>query len=192
MLRSLLRQDPDIMLVGEIRDLETAKIATEAALTGHLVLTTLHVKTAPEVFVRLQEMGVENYMIAPSVLACVGQRLAPRICEKCKESYSPTEETLRRYFDDESLPPYVQFYRGRGCAHCDNTGFRGRISFHELLVVNRELRSKIADHAPLEDITASARKVGYRPLRHDGLKKVLLGLTTIDEIIKATPVEYVS
>lgn len=86
----------------------------------------------------------------------------------------------------------MQFYRGRGCAHCDNTGFRGRISFHELLVVNRELRSKIADHAPLEDITASARKVGYRPLRHDGLKKVLLGLTTIDEIIKATPVEYVS
>lgn len=192
MLRSLLRQDPDIMLVGEIRDLETAKIATEAALTGHLVLTTLHVKTAPEVFVRLQEMGVENYMIAPSVLACVGQRLAPRICEKCKESYSPTEETLRRFFDDGNLPQDVKFYRGRGCAHCENTGFRGRISFHELLVVNRELRSQIADHAPLENITASARKVGYRPLRHDGLKKVLLGLTTIDEIVKATPVEYVS
>ena len=192
MLRSLLRQDPDIMLVGEIRDLETAKIATEAALTGHLVLTTLHVKTAPEVFVRLQEMGVDSYMIAPSVLACVGQRLAPRICEKCKESYTPTEEILRKYFDDVELPNDVKFHRGRGCTHCNHTGFKGRVSFHELLVVNRELRGKIAGHATLEDITNSARKVGYRPLRHDGLKKVLLGLTTIDEIVKATPIEYVS
>lgn len=192
MLRALLRQDPDIMLIGEIRDLETAKIATESALTGHLVLTTLHVKTAPEVFVRLQEMGVENYMIAPSVVAVVGQRLAPRICEKCKESYRPEAATLRRFFVDDPLPDDVLFYRGRGCPHCNHTGFHGRVSFHELLVVNRELRAKIANRADLEDITATARKVGYRPLRYDGLKKVLLGLTTIEEIEAATPIEYVS
>ncbi|WP_221032810.1 GspE/PulE family protein [Actomonas aquatica] len=192
MLRALLRQDPDILLVGEIRDLETAKIATEAALTGHLVLTTLHVKSAPEVFVRLQEMGVDNYLIAPSVLAVAGQRLVPRICERCKESYEPEEAVLRRYFDDEELPEKVLFHRGRGCPHCDHTGFKGRVAFHELLVVNRELRGLIANRANLEDITQAARKVGYRPLRYDGLKKVLLGLTTIEEVEAATPLEYVS
>ena len=141
---------------------------------------------------RLQEMGVDNYMIAPSVVAIMGQRLAPRICEKCKESYHPSESVLRRYFEDDTLPEDILFHRGRGCTHCNQTGFRGRVSFHELLVVNRELRAKIASHADLEDITQTARKVGYRPLRYDGLKKVLLGLTTIEEIEKATPIEYIS
>ncbi len=192
MLRALLRQDPDILLVGEIRDAETAKIATEAALTGHLVLTTLHVKSAPEVFVRLQEIGVDNYLIAPSVVAVMGQRLVPRICEKCKESYEPSEEVLRRYFSDEAFPEKVLFHRGVGCKHCDHTGFHGRISFHELLVVNREIRGLIANRANLEEVTDAARKVGYRPLRYDGLKKVLLGLTTIEEVEAATPIEYVS
>jgi type II secretory ATPase GspE/PulE/Tfp pilus assembly ATPase PilB-like protein len=189
MLRSLLRQDPDIILVGEIRDLETAKIAAEAALTGHLVLATLHTNTAPEAIVRLTEMGVDPYLISPTVQAVLSQRLARRICERCKESYQPTEEVLRKYFDDEKLPP-VTFCRGRGCAACNQTGFKGRVAFHELLIVNRGLRAAIAARAGQTEINALATRLGYQPLRYDGLKKVLLGLTTIEEIEAQTPVEF--
>lgn len=188
MLRALLRQDPDIMLVGEIRDLETAKIATEAALTGHLVLATMHTNSAPEAIVRLEEMGVDPYMVAPSVVAVLGQRLAARICENCKEAYSPAEEVLRRYFDDPKLPD-VTFYRGRGCHVCNKTGYKGRVSFHELFLVSRAMRAKITAGTNLVELTELAARIGYRPLRYDGLKKVLLGLTTIDEIEAQTPVE---
>lgn len=189
MLRSLLRQDPDIILVGEIRDAETAKIAIEAAMTGHLVLATLHTNSAPDAIVRLMEIGVEPYMIAPAVIGVLGQRLVPRICEHCKESYRPAEEVLRRYFDDEELPA-VSFYRGRGCHVCNGTGFKGRIAFHELFAVNRVIRGLIVERANPEEIHREARKAGYRPLRHDGLKKVLLGLTTIEEVEAQTPVDF--
>jgi type IV pilus assembly protein PilB len=189
MLRALLRQDPDIMLVGEIRDLETAKIATEAALTGHLVLATLHTNSAPEAIVRLAEMGVDPYMIAPSVVAVLGQRLAARICENCKEAYQPAEEVLRRYFDDPKLPE-VTFYRGRGCHVCNRTGYKGRVAFHELFLVNRPMRAKITSGSNQAELIEMAARIGYRPLRYDGLKKVLLGLTTIDEIEAQTPVEF--
>jgi type IV pilus assembly protein PilB len=189
MLRSLLRQDPDIMLVGEIRDLETAKIATEAALTGHLVLATLHTNTAPEAIVRLSEMGVDPYLIAPTVLAVLSQRLARRICENCKESYVPSDETLRKYFDDDTLPE-VTFYRGRGCHVCNRTGYKGRVSFHEMLLINRRLRTAISERASQTELTDLAARMGYRPLRYDGLKKVLLGLTTVEEIEAQTPVEF--
>jgi len=189
MLRALLRQDPDIMLVGEIRDLETAKIATEAALTGHLVLATMHTNSAPEAIVRLQEMGVDPYMVAPSVVAVVGQRLAARICEHCKESYQPAEEVLRKYFHDPQLPE-VTFFRGRGCHVCNRTGYKGRVAFHELFLVNRAMRAKIAAGSDQLELIKMAARIGYRPLRYDGLKKVLLGLTTIDEIEAQTPVEF--
>ena len=189
MLRALLRQDPDILLVGEIRDLETAKIATEAALTGHLVLATLHTNSAPEAIVRLQEIGVEPYMIAPSVMAVLGQRLAARICENCKEPYQPAEDVLRRYFNDEDMPE-VTFYRGRDCRVCNHTGYHGRVAFHELFLVNRAMRAKISEGANQLELTELASKIGFRPLRYDGLKKVLLGLTTIDEIEAQTPVEF--
>jgi type IV pilus assembly protein PilB len=189
MLRALLRQDPDIMLVGEIRDIETAKIATEAALTGHLVLATLHTNSAPEAVIRLAEMGVDPYLLAPTVLAVLSQRLARRICENCKESYSPSPDVLRKYFDDADLPE-ATFYRGRGCHVCNHTGYRGRVAFHELLVANRRLRTAISARVGQTELAAVAESVGYRPLRYDGLKKVLLGLTTIEEIEAQTPVEF--
>jgi type II secretory ATPase GspE/PulE/Tfp pilus assembly ATPase PilB-like protein len=181
MLRSLLRQDPDVILVGEIRDAETAKIATEAALTGHLVFATLHTNTAPQAIVRLMEMGVEPYMVAPSVIGVLAQRLAARICEKCKEAYYPPRELLLKYFTEEGLEE-VPFFRGRGCAHCRHTGYRGRVAFHELVVITEEIRQMISDRRSVQEITRAAFKGGYRPLRYDGLNKVLLGLTTIEEI----------
>jgi type IV pilus assembly protein PilB len=189
MLRSLLRQDPDVLLVGEIRDLETAKIATEAALTGHVVFATLHTNSAPEAITRLDNMGVDPFMLAPSILAVLGQRLAGRICENCKQPYRPDEAVLRRYFHDEVLPE-VTFYRGRGCHVCNRTGYKGRVAFHELLLVNRTMRAKITSRTNVPELIELAARTGYKPLRYDGLKKVLLGLTTIDEIEAQTPVEF--
>jgi type IV pilus assembly protein PilB len=189
LLRSLLRQDPDIILIGEIRDLETAKIATEAALTGHLVLATLHTNTAPQAIVRLMEIGVESYMVAPSVIGVLAQRLAARICEKCKEAWYPPREVLQKYFLDEGLTE-VPFYRGRGCPHCRGTGYRGRVAFHELVLITEEIRQLISDGKSAQEITRAAARVGYKPLRYDGLKKVLLGLTTIDEIEQNTSFEW--
>ncbi len=181
MLRAFLRQDPDVILIGEIRDTETAKIATEAALTGHLVFATLHTNTAPQAIVRLMEMGVEPYMVAPSVIGVLSQRLAARICDKCKEAYYPPREVLLKYFTEEGLTD-VPFFRGRGCPHCRQTGYRGRVAFHELVVITEEIRQLITDRRSVQEITRAAFKGGYRPLRYDGLNKVLLGLTTIEEI----------
>lgn len=181
MLRAFLRQDPDVILIGEIRDTETAKIATEAALTGHLVFATLHTNTAPQAIVRLMEIGVEPYMVAPSVIGVLSQRLAARICDKCKEAYYPPREVLLKYFKDDGLTE-VPFFRGRGCAHCRETGFRGRVAFHELVIITEEMREMIADRRSVQEIARAAARVGYRPLRYDGLKKVLHGLTTIEQI----------
>ncbi|OIR01772.1 type II secretion system protein E [mine drainage metagenome] len=188
-LRSLLRQDPDIILIGEIRDLETAKIATEAALTGHLVLATLHTNTAAQAIVRLMEIGVEPYMVAPSVVGVLAQRLAARICESCKEPYHPSRELLGKYFLEEGLTD-VPFYRGRGCPACRGTGYKGRIAFHELIVITEEIRTMITERRSAQEITRAAAKIGYRSLRYDGLKKVLLGLTTIEEIEANTSFEW--
>ncbi|HEY4300884.1 MAG TPA: GspE/PulE family protein [Candidatus Didemnitutus sp.] len=188
-LRALLRQDPDIILIGEIRDLETAKIATEAALTGHLVLATLHTNTAAQAIVRLIEIGVAPYMVAPSVVGVLAQRLAARICEKCKEAYQPTRETLLKYFREDTLTE-VPFFRGRGCPHCRGTGYRGRVAFHELVLITEEVRQLISDGRSAQEITRAAARAGYRSLRYDGLKKVLLGLTTIDEIEANTSFEW--
>jgi len=189
LLRSFLRQDPDVILIGEIRDLETAKIATEAALTGHLVLATLHTNTAAQAIVRLMEIGVEPYMVAPSVIGVLAQRLAARICEKCKEAYYPPRETLLRYFQEEGLTD-VPFYRGRGCAHCRNTGYRGRVAFHELVLITEEIRQMITERKSAQEITRAAARIGFKPLRYDGLRKVLLGLTTIEEIEQNTSFEW--
>ncbi len=191
LLRSLLRQDPDVILIGEIRDLETAKIATEAALTGHIVFATLHTNSAPQALVRMREIGVEHYMLAPSVIGVLAQRLAARICENCKEPYYPSPEVLSKYFLDEGLSE-VPFYRGRGCNVCRGTGYKGRIAFHELLVVTEEVRAMISEMRSVRDIISAAQKVGYRPLRYDGLKKVLLGLTTIEEVENNTSIEFAS
>ena len=190
-LRALLRQDPDVILIGEVRDIETAKIATEAALTGHLVFATLHTNTAAQAIVRLMEMGVEPYMVAPSIIGVLAQRLAARICEHCKEAYYPSPETLRRFFLDDGLAE-VPFYRGRGCTKCRGTGYKGRIAFHELVLISEQIRSMISEGRSAQEITRAATKIGYRPLRYDGLKKVLLGLTTIEEIEQNTSFEWAS
>jgi type II secretory ATPase GspE/PulE/Tfp pilus assembly ATPase PilB-like protein len=188
-LRALMRQDPDVILIGEIRDLETAKIATEAALTGHIVFATLHTNTAAQAIVRLIEIGVESYMVAPSIIGVLAQRLAARICDNCKEAYYPSREVLLKYFEDEGLTD-VPFYRGRGCTLCRNTGYKGRIAFHELVLITEEIRTLISDGKSAQEITRAASKVGFKPLRYDGLKKVLLGLTTIDEIEHNTSFEW--
>ncbi|MDQ8194677.1 GspE/PulE family protein [Coraliomargarita sp. SDUM461004] len=182
LLRSLLRQDPDVILVGEIRDLETAKIATEAALTGHLVFSTLHTNNAIQAVVRLIELGIEPYMVAPSLLAVLAQRLAARICEHCKRSYTPDEDVLRKFFYDYKEVEAPVFYEGQGCPHCRKTGYRGRIAFHEMALVTDEMRALISSGGSDAELAAAAKKVGYRPLRYDGLKKVLLGFTTVEEL----------
>lgn len=191
LLRSLLRQDPDVILIGEIRDLETAKIATEAALTGHLVFATLHTNTAAQAITRLMEIGVEPYMVAPSVIGVLAQRLAARICERCKEAYYPSRDVLLRYFEEEGLSE-VPFYRGKGCTHCRGTGYKGRIAFHELILITEEIRQLISEGKSAQEITRAATKVGFRPLRYDGLRKVLLGLTTIEEIEQNSSFEWAS
>jgi type II secretory ATPase GspE/PulE/Tfp pilus assembly ATPase PilB-like protein len=177
--------------VGEIRDLETAKIATEAALTGHIVFATLHTNSAPQAITRLIEIGVEPYMVAPSVLGVLAQRLAARICESCKEAYYPSRETLAKFFKEDGITE-VPFYRGKGCQKCRFTGYKGRVAFHELILITEEIRSLISEGRSVQEISKAAAKVGYRPLRYDGLKKVLLGLTTIDEIEQNTSFEWAS
>ena len=188
-LRGLMRQDPDAILIGEIRDLDTAKIATEAALTGHIVFATLHTNSAPQAIIRLLEIGVEPYMVAPSLIGVLAQRLAARICEACKEAYYPSRETMLRFFKDEGLAN-VPFFRGRGCPACRHTGYKGRVAFHELVLVTEEIRTLITEGRSVQEISRAAAKVGYKPLRYDGLKKVLLGLTTIEEIEQNTSFEW--
>ncbi|MFO7726653.1 MAG: GspE/PulE family protein [Oceanipulchritudo sp.] len=190
LLRSILRQDPDIILVGEIRDYDTAKIATEAALTGHLVLSTLHTNNAIQAILRLMEIGIEPYMVAPSVIGVLGQRLAGRICENCKRAYFPGNEVLEKWFYDLPEDTQVAFSQGVGCPACRQTGYSGRIAFHELLVVDDRMRGLINQQVGQHQLTQYAHKLGYRSLRHDGLKKLLMGLTTVEEIEKHTVVEW--
>jgi type IV pilus assembly protein PilB len=182
LLRSLLRQDPDVILVGEIRDLETAKIATEAALTGHLVFSTLHTNNAIQAVIRLVELGIEPYMVGPSILAVMAQRLAARICENCKRAYTPELEVLERYFYDCDRQCLPLLYHGVGCAHCRQTGYYGRIAFHELAMVTEEMRMIISRCGMDDELTDAARRGGYLPLRYDALKKALLGFTTLEEV----------
>ncbi len=188
-LRSLMRQDPDVILIGEIRDQETAKIATEAALTGHIVFATLHTNNAAQAIVRLLEIGVAPYMVAPSIIGVLAQRLAARICDNCKEPYYPPRELLLKYFKEPGLKE-VPFFRGRGCRVCRGTGYKGRVAFHELVLITEEIRTLITAGASVQQITTAAGKVGFKPLRYDGLKKVLLGLTTIEEVEANTSFEW--
>lgn len=190
LLRSILRQDPDIILVGEIRDFDTAKIATEAALTGHLVLSTLHTNNAIQAILRMMEIGIEPYMVAPSIMGVLGQRLAARICDECKRAYFPAREVLERHFHDIPDDSRIAFFQGTGCPGCRQSGYSGRIAFHELLLVNDQMRNMISGRAGQNDLLRYARKLGYRSLRYDGIKKALLGLTTIEEVEKHTVLEW--
>ncbi len=183
-LRSILRQDPDIVMVGEIRDRETAEIAVQAALTGHLVLSTLHTNDAAGAVTRLVDMGVEPFLISSSVIAVVAQRLARAICPRCKVAYSPPAEALGRLGLEARAESGVVFYRGRGCDNCRGGGYRGRIGIFELLVLSDTVREMVVARAPAPEIKAQAVREGMRTLRDDGMEKVLAGVSTIDEILR--------
>jgi len=186
-LRSCLRQDPDVLLVGEIRDKETAKIASEAALTGHLVLSTLHTNNALQAIIRLIEIGVEAHIVAPAIVGVLAQRLVRKICDKCKEPYVPDEELLHKYFYWKDGLEKPSFYRGRGCEHCGNTGFSGRIGIHEFVRVNARLRDLIVSGAKYDELLKESENQGFKNMRYDGFIKALKGITTIEEVVHATP-----
>jgi type IV pilus assembly protein PilB len=185
-LRSILRSDPDIVLIGEIRDRETAQISVEAALTGHLVLSTLHTNDAPSALTRLVEMGIEPFLVASSLDCVLAQRLARKLCERCKEPYAPTLDELQRAdFPINPEDEIPKLYRPVGCTTCGQTGYKGRMAIHEVMTVTEEIERMLTEqHASSEDIGRLARDQGMLTLRTDGMEKVRAGLTSIEEIFR--------
>jgi len=183
-LRAILRQDPDIVMVGEVRDLETAEIAVHAALTGHLVFSTLHTNDAPSAFTRLVDMGVEPFLVSSSVIGVIAQRLVRVICEKCKESYEPTPAVLKELGLPEAKK--LKLHRGKGCPLCKGTGYKGRIGIYSVLKVTPKIQELIVSRAPAGDIDKVARSEGMRTLREDCLDKVVNGITTVEEMLRVT------
>jgi type IV pilus assembly protein PilB len=189
-LRALLRQDPDIIMLGEIRDAETAKIATQAALTGHLVLSTLHTNDAPSAVTRLFNIGVEPYLVAAAIRGVLAQRLIRKICTHCKEAVDITP-ALRRTVDQLTAGSGVvidSLHRGQGCGKCRHTGYSGRLGVFELFVPGDEVLDAVARGASLQELRKLSRGPGYTTLRHDGLEKVKAGLTTVEELVSATTI----
>jgi type IV pilus assembly protein PilB len=184
-LRSILRSDPDIVLIGEVRDHETGQIAVEAALTGHLVLSTLHTNDAPSAITRLTEMGIEPFLVGSALDCVLAQRLARRLCPKCKEGYTPSRESLVQlrfpWQDGEPLP---QLFRPVGCSMCAKTGYKGRLALHEVMPVSEEIERLAVERASATAIEQVARSQGMKTLREDGLDKVLAGVTSMDEILR--------
>ncbi len=190
LLRSFLRQDPDIILVGEIRDLETAQIAVQASLTGHLVLSTLHTNDAPSSIVRLLDLGMEAFLLTATLEGVLAQRLVRRICTKCKEEYMPKEEEVMELgLRLETLPKNVKIFRGKGCDVCHNSGFKGRTALFEIMTMDDEMREMIMRQASTAILREHARKIGMRTLRESGLLSIYDGVTTIDEVIRETIAE---
>jgi len=192
-LRAMLRQAPNIILVGEIRDLEVAEVAIQAALTGHLVFSTLHTNDAPSAVTRLIEMGVKPFLVASSVQAIMGQRLVRVICPECKEEYKDPDPRVMRLlgFSDEEMADRT-FYRGRGCAACNGSGYRGRQGIFELMEMNRALRELAFNSASLKELRRAARATGMRCLLDDGKMKILSGITTPEELVRITQIEELS
>jgi type IV pilus assembly protein PilB len=185
-LRAILRQDPDIILVGEIRDLETAEIAVQASLTGHLVFSTLHTNDAPSTITRMKDMGIPTFLITATVEAILAQRLVRRICSKCREECDPGMEVLMELGVTEEERPKRKFYRGRGCDNCNNTGYKGRIGLFELMVMNDELREMVMQNATTDDVRAKAVTYGMITLRDYGREFVFEGHTTAEEVVRET------
>jgi type IV pilus assembly protein PilB len=190
-LRSILRQDPDIILVGEIRDLETAQIAAQASLTGHVVFTTLHTNDAPSSVARLLDMGIEPFLITATVEGIVAQRLVRRICDNCKTQFEPSETQLMELQLTPDDVKDKKFYYGRGCSKCNGTGYRGRTGIFEIMVFNDEIRDLIMNQASTNVLRSAGQKAGMRLLRDNGLAAIYDGITTIDEIVKETMMEEV-
>jgi len=187
-LRSILRQDPDIIMIGEIRDAETAQIAVQAALTGHLVLSTLHTNDAASAITRLIDMDVETFLISSSVIGVIAQRLVRVICENCKEEYEPGKDVITGLHlkANSNGDGKVKLYRGAGCSLCKNTGYYGRTSIYELIVLDEEIRSLIISKASSNIIKDAAIKKGMKTLKEIGLQKVLQGITTIEEVLRVS------
>lgn len=183
-LRSILRQDPDVIMVGEIRDKETAHIAIESALTGHLVFSTLHTNDAPSAINRLTDMGIEPFLTSSAVAGVLAQRLVRKLCPKCKTAFHPDAETLKSL--NIRVSPNYTFYGAKGCPHCNNKGYKGRLAIYELLLVNDEIRHLTVERASANRLKDAAIENGMRTLRQDGVAKILQGLTSIEEVIRVT------
>jgi type IV pilus assembly protein PilB len=188
-LRAILRQDPDKILVGEIRDLETAEIAVQASLTGHLVFSTLHTNDAPSTITRLKDMGVPTFLITATVEAILAQRLVRRVCKNCREEYHPTQEVLDDLEVTAEQMKGKKFYRGSGCEVCNNTGYKGRVGLFELMIMNNDLRDLIMENCQTEELRRAAEKHGMVTLRTAGLQAALDGTTTPEEVIRETILE---
>ncbi len=185
-LRSILRQAPNIVMIGEIRDGETARIATEASLTGHLVFSTLHTNDATSAIARLQDIGVKPFLVASSIRAVLAQRLIRNVCEHCREEHKPTATELKLLGSAAEQFSSIQLYRGRGCNKCALTGYTGRAGIFEIFVINDEIQRMIFEKISAVEIRQRARELGMRTLREDGLRKVVMGITTLDEVLRAT------
>jgi type IV pilus assembly protein PilB len=184
-LRSILRSDPDVVLLGEIRDHETAQIAIEASLTGHLVLSTLHTNDAPSAITRLTEMDIEPFLVGSALDCVVAQRLARRLCERCKEAYPANAAHLAALrFATDPNGPMPTLYRPVGCSTCSNTGYRGRIAVHEVMQVTEEIERHAVARSASAEIGRTAREQGMLTLREDGWAKVQAGLTSVEEILR--------
>jgi type IV pilus assembly protein PilB len=185
-LRSILRQDPDIILIGEIRDKETMEIAIKASMTGHLVLTTFHTNDAPGAVSRFVYMGLEPYLLASSLNLVIAQRLVRKICEKCRKPATLHPDLLKRLHLTPDMLQHAQLFEGTGCQHCNNTGYRGRVPVFEFLVVDSEIRQAIAEGSRESELRALARKKGYGDLTSSGVKRMLAGLTTAEEVLRVS------
>ena len=181
-LRAILRQDPNIIMVGEIRDQETASIAVRAALTGHLVLSTIHTNDAASVITRLVDMGIEPYLVSSSIIGVVGQRLVRKLCPDCKERIEPTPEMSRYLGKYASQVDYL--YQGKGCSQCHGTGYKGQMAIHEILTPDAELRSMVTENRPAEKLKAKAITSGMKTMKMDGIEKALQGLTSLSEVMR--------
>jgi type II secretory ATPase GspE/PulE/Tfp pilus assembly ATPase PilB-like protein len=184
--RSFLRQDPDIIMVGEIRDKETAEIAIQAALTGHLVFSTLHTNDSATAFTRLVDMGIEPFLVSSSLLGILAQRLVRKVCEKCKEFYSPGEDLLKSLGLEDKINQGLKFSRGKGCKLCSQSGYKGRIGIYELLKVSPAIQDLVLKRAAADDIAAMAVKEGMVDLRQAAIDKLMVGLTTPQEVLRVT------
>jgi type IV pilus assembly protein PilB len=185
-LRAFLRQDPDIILVGETRDLETAQIGIRAALTGHLVLTTLHTNDCPSTVARLLDMGIPPFLVSSSLMLILAQRLGRRVCKDCKQPYEADEETLVPYGHVSQGLGKVNFFKGKGCATCNFTGMKGRVAIYEVMPITQELRDLMIRNAPTNEIREVAQAQGMKTLRQNALQKVLDGVMTIEEVLRVT------
>jgi general secretion pathway protein E len=191
-LRSILRQDPDVIMVGEVRDLETGEIAIQASLTGHLVFSTLHTNDSAGAITRLIDMGIEPFLASSSVIAIMAQRLVRIVCPDCRQKYSPGEEELREIGMESALAGGKPLYRAIGCQNCLGTGYRGRTGIFELLVLDDDIRTLILKNYDSNTIKRTATDKGMLTLRQDGAEKILKGITTIEEVLRVTQEDVVS